>query len=120
MNNSQSCFDRMLDAWNERDNTKIRAHLDAALAASVVFIDPTIETHGIDAFEANVQEFRKKYPTASLRRSSEIDSHHHIHRYSWEIAVESRVILVGFDVSETDKTGKVTRVLGFFGPLRPV
>ena len=110
-------FDHMLDAWNERDPTRVRGHLDKALADGVVFIDPTIETHGVDEFEQNVREFRARYPTATLRRSSAVDSHHNLHRYSWEIAVDGKVILPGFDVTETNADGKVVRVLGFFGPL---
>ena len=111
-------FARMLDAWNERDLTRVREHLDAALAADVVFIDPTIETRGIEEFEKNVRDFRAKYPAAILRRSSVVDSHHNLHRYSWEIVINSQVFLIGFDVTETNAEGKVTRVLGFFGPLQ--
>lgn len=110
-------FDHMLAAWNEGDLNLVRGHLNLALAPEVVFIDPTIETRGIDEFERNVRAFRSKYPNARLRRSSAIDSHHNLHRYNWEIDVESTVILVGFDVTETDEDGRVVRILGFFGPL---
>jgi hypothetical protein len=107
----------MLAAWNERDLGRVRGHLESALSADVVFIDPTIVTHGIDAFENNIRDFRAKYPDADLRRSSEVDSHHDLHRYSWEISVHGQMILFGFDVTETGDDGKVIRVLGFFGPL---
>lgn len=110
-------FDHMLDAWNERDPARVRAHLELALAPEVVFIDPTIETHGLDEFERNVLEFRKRFPEAVLRRASGVDSHHHVHRYAWEIMVAGRVLLPGFDATETNAQGKVVRVLGFFGPL---
>lgn len=120
MNSYPPSFDRMLDAWNERDMRQVRNHLDAALAPDVIFIDPTIVTHGIEQFEKNVHAFRAKYPEAILRRSSAVDSHHELHRYSWEIVIHSKVFLLGFDVTETDPSGKVKRVLGFFGPLSPV
>jgi SnoaL-like domain len=119
MSNYPTSFDRMLDAWNERDPGGVRQHLDAALAPDVVFIDPTIVTHGIAEFEKNVHDFRVKYPTALLRRSSAVDSHHHLHKYHWEIIIDSKVFLPGFDVTETNAEGKVVRVLGFFGPLVP-
>lgn len=112
-------FDAMLAAWNERDMSRVRGRLEQALAPEVVFIDPTIETRGIDEFERNVREFRAKFPRADLRRTSGVDSHHRLHRYSWEIVIDSKVILPGFDVTETRADGKVTRVLGFFGPLPP-
>ncbi len=112
-----SSFDLMLAAWNERDLSKVRAMLEQALTPDVVFVDPTIVTHGIDEFEANVREFRGKYPIADIRRSTVVDSHHDLHRYGWEISAQGKVFLVGFDVTETNAEGKVCKVLGFFGPL---
>lgn len=117
MNNHPESFDHMLAAWNERDPSLIRAHLDQALAEDIEFIDPTIVTRGIAEFEQNVRRFRLKYPDAQLALSSGVDSHHNLHRYDWEIIVGGNVLLRGFDVTETDAELKVRRVLGFFGPL---
>ncbi len=110
-------FDHMLAAWNEHDPAKVRSHLDKALAPDVEFIDPSVETHGIDEFEANVHEVQANIPGATYTRTSGVDSHHRIHRYSWQISRDGEVLLPGFDVTEVDEHGKVTRVLGFFGPL---
>jgi SnoaL-like domain len=110
-------FDRMLAAWNERDVALIRSHLDQALAADVEFIDPTIVTRGVDEFDANIRGFRGKYPHADCVRTSGVDTHHDLHRYSWHIVVGQQVVVAGFDVVETDAEGRVRRVLGFFGPL---
>jgi SnoaL-like domain len=109
--------DNMLAVWNERDLSLIRGRLEAVLAPDIAFIDPTIETHGVGEFEENVRDFRTKYPQAIIRRASGIDSHHNLHRYHWEITVEGKVFLAGFDVAETAEDGKVCRVLGFFGPV---
>ena len=110
-------FDHMLAAWNERDPAKVRSHLDRALAADVQFIDPSVETNGIDEFEANVHSVQARIPGADYSRTSGIDSHHRLYRYSWQISRNGEVVLPGFDVAEVDQDGKVTRVLGFFGPL---
>ncbi len=107
----------MLAAWNERDPAEVRGHLDRALAPDVEFIDPSIETNGIDEFEANVHEVHGRIPGAVYERTSGVDSHHRLHRYSWQISRDGEVLLPGFDVTEVDDDGKVTRVLGFFGPL---
>lgn len=107
----------MLAAWNERDPGEVRGHLDRALAPDVEFIDPSIETHGIDEFEANVHEVQRGIPGAVYERTSGVDSHHRLHRYSWRISRDGEVLLPGFDVTEVDDDGKVCRVLGFFGPL---
>ncbi len=56
-------------------------------------------------------------PGAVYSRTSGVDSHHGLYRYSWQISRDGEVVLPGFDVTEVDGDGKVTRVLGFFGPL---
>ena len=113
-------FDHMLAAWNELDTGKIRAHLDLALAPDVRFIDPSIETHGIDEFEKNVRDFRARLPDARCSRASGIDSHHRLHRYTWEIHRGDELLVAGFDVVEVDGDGRVIRVEGFFGTLPPL
>ena len=120
MNPYPPTFDHMLAAWNERDVGKIRGHLERALAPDVCFIDPSIETHGIDEFEANVREFRGKFPDAICQRASGIDSHHNLYRYAWEIHRGDTLMLPGFDVVQVDDAGRVERVEGFFGPLPAV
>lgn len=110
-------MDHMLAAWNERDPQKVRGHLDKALAPNVEFIDPSIETNGIDEFEANVHEVHRQVPGADYARTSAVDSHHHLHRYSWAITRDGEVLMPGFDVTEVDDDGMVSRVLGFFGLL---
>jgi hypothetical protein len=112
-------LDRMLAVWNLRELEALPARLREVLAEGVVFIDPTIVTTGLAEFEANVRDFRRRYPEAVIERSSAVDSHHNLHRYHWEITVQGRRLVAGFDVSETDAQGKVCRVLGFFGPLAP-
>ena len=110
-------FDHMLAAWNETNPAEVRKHLDKALAADVQFIDPSIETNGIDEFEANVHDVHARIPGAHYSRTSGIDGHHHLYRYSWQISRDDEVVLPGFDVVELDEDEKVARVLGFFGPL---
>ena len=110
-------FDHMLAAWNEREPEKIRAHLELALAPSCHFVDPSIETCGIDEFEANVREFRGRLPDAVCSRTSGVDGHHSLYRYEWAIHRAGELLLPGFDVAEVDEQARVLKVYGFFGPL---
>ncbi len=110
-------LDHMLAAWNERDPQQVRAHLERALAPDVSFIDPSIETNGIDEFEANVHDVQQKLPGADYARTTAVDSHHGLYRYGWSIRQGGELILPGFDVTEVAESGKVIRVLGFFGTL---
>ncbi len=110
-------LDHMLAAWNESDPSMVRSHLERALASGVEFIDPSVVTHGLDEFEANVHNVHAGLPGAEYSRTSGVDSHHDLHRYSWHISRDGEILVTGFDVTEVDGDGKVTRVLGFFGPL---
>ena len=110
-------LEHMLAAWNEPDPSNVRSHLDVALSADVRFVDPSIDVTGIDAFEANVHEVRRKVPGATYSRTSDVDSQHDFHRYHWAIHDEGKLVLEGFDVTQTDATGRVVLVIGFFGPL---
>ena len=108
-------FDHMMAAWNERDPERVRGHLEKALSPEVHFVDPSADTRGLDEFEANVHAVQERIPGAEYRRSSPVDGHHNLYRYHWEIWRDGKLVMPGFDVTEVDATGRVTRVVGFFG-----
>ncbi len=110
-------LDHMLAAWNEPDAVQVRNHLEKALDSNVRFVDPSIDVTGIDGFEQNVHDVKSKIPGAVYSRTSGVDSQHNFHRYHWAIHQEGRLLLSGFDVTETDEQGKVTCVIGFFGEV---
>ncbi len=101
------------------DPSRVRAHLDRALAPNVRFVDPSVDLVGVDAFEANIHRSTSSCPGATYSRVSEVDSHHDHHRYHWAIHSGGDLILAGFDVTVTDDDGRVEQVIGFFGPLEP-
>ena len=117
MPNYPESFDHMLAAWNESDATRVRGHLEQALAPNVRFVDPSIDVTGIDGFEANVHEVHARLPGAVYSRTSGVDSQHGFHRYHWAIHQNERLVVAGFDVVETDESGRVVCVIGFFGPV---
>ena len=117
MTDHYESLELMLAAWNEPDASRVREHLDKALAPDVRFVDPSIDITGIDAFEANVHEVKSKIPGARYSRASAVDSQHGFHRYHWEIHRGDELVLAGFDVTQTDDAGRVVLVIGFFGPL---
>ena len=110
-------LEHMLAAWNEPEPSRVRSHLDEALSPDVRFVDPSIDLTGIDAFEANVHEVRSRLPGATYSRTSGVDSQHGFHRYHWAIHRGDELVLAGFDVTQTDASGRVVLVIGFFGRL---
>jgi len=107
----------MLAAWNEQDSTKVRSHLEAALDKDIHFVDPNYDIIGVDAFEAMIHAVQKQIPEAVYSHTSKPDAHHNLYRYYWAIHHNDKLIMPGFDVTEIDATGKITKVIGFFGKL---
>ena len=110
-------LDQMLEMWNETDLTKIEASVAAIFSEDVVFIDPSNSIVGRKAFALMVKEFRTTFPDAFNSRSSGVDAHHGLHRYHWEIHRGDEILISGFDVTEVNEAGQVSRVEGFFGPM---
>jgi len=110
-------LDHMLAAWNEPDSSRVREHLAKALNPEVRFVDPTIDVTGIDGFEKNVHEVQSRLPGAVYSRTSGVDSQHDFHRYHWAIHLDGKLVISGFDVTETDEDGRVVCVIGFFGDV---
>ncbi len=117
MSNFHPSLEKMLAAWNEQDSAKVRGHLLAGLDKDVHFVDPNYDIIGLDAFEAMVHAVQKKIPEAVYSHTSELDSHHNLYRYHWAIHHNDKLIMPGFDVTEIDASGKITKVIGFFGEI---
>ena len=119
MSTTPESFDHMLAAWNEQEPTKVRDHLEKALASDEHFVDPSVDLLGIDAFEANVHRVHEQVPGAVYSRTSDVDGHHGHHRYHWAIHLDGELLLTGFDVTVTNAEARVEKVIGFFGPVDP-
>jgi hypothetical protein len=105
-------FAHYLAAWNEPDTTSIRAHLDRAVTADVLFVDPAHTTVDIDELEAMIHEARLGMPTADYRVVSEIDGHNRRYRYRWEVWVGDELLMPGMDVTTVDDEDRIIRVDG--------
>ena len=117
MSDTPKSLQALLNAWNEKDSSKVRSHLETALAPEVIFADPNYLTQGIDEFEAMVHEFHQKYPISKCEHTSGLDSHHNRFRYSWLVSINKVAALPGLDVTQLNDDGKIVSIDGFFGSL---
>lgn len=117
MANYPESFDHMMAAWNETDPTKVRELLQKSLSPEVRFVDPSIDLTGIDSFAENVFNVQKRIPGAVYAQASDVDSHHNFYRYHWTIHHNGKLLVSGFDTVQTDESGRVVLVIGFFGEL---
>ena len=112
------CFTKFLAGWNEPDPARMRTLFADALTEDVAFTDPDHQTVGLDAFIAQVAEFRSQEPRSRLAPTTGVDMHHDRARYGWVVLREDGSRFEGFDAVALDLTqGKICRIDGFYGPL---
>ena len=110
-------LDQMLAIWNSSDTDQINHLAEQALETNLQFVDPNYNIIGRDAFIEMVHAVHKKIPGAVYSRASQIDSHNGLYRYHWAIHLNGELIMPGFDVTEINDTGKIVKVIGFFGNI---
>ena len=108
---------KMLSVWNTTDEAEQRALVDAALEHNVHFVDPNHNIIGRDAFLAMVKQVQAQVPGANYGRNSAIDMQNNFCRYHWKIDMGDKRLMDGFDVTEVNDHGKITKVIGFFQRL---
>jgi len=113
--------DTHLRAYCEPD-PETRADLLAAVwAPTGALFDPPFEGDGVDAIAAMTDVVLTHYAGHTFRRTTDVDAHHTFGRYEWElVAPDGSVAVTGTDIVETDIDGRLTRIVGFFGPLTSV
>jgi hypothetical protein len=111
-------IDGNLAAYSNPDGATRRTQLEAVWAADGTLIDPPIDGTGIAGIDALMAAVQSQFPGHTFRRTSGVDAHHDVARYSWAlVASDGSVSLEGLDVVEVDAEGRLTRILGFIGPL---
>ncbi len=111
-------IDTHLAAYGEPDAARRRDLITACWAADGTLADPPMDATGHEAIDAMFDAVQSQFAGHRFRRSSGVDEHHGVARYSWEmVAPDESVTLSGMDVARIDADGMLTGVVGFFGPL---
>lgn len=103
-------------AWNETDDTKRAALLEKAWAADGVYLDPTGRAEGRDAFAAHIGGFHSMMPGHTINLTSGVDEHDRVFRFAWVMRNADGDVLEGIDFGELADDGRISRIVGFFGP----
>ena len=109
-------IDRYFDMWNTEDEADRRAAIADAWATDARYVDPLLEADGHDGLAAMVAGVQAHYPGQRFRRTTDVDAHHDVVRFGWELfAPDGTVTVAGIDIGELDGDGKLRRITGFFG-----
>lgn len=117
MSAQEASLEKMLAVWNTTDAAEKAALAEAALEHNVHFVDPNHNIIGRKAFLDMVDQVQAQIPGAVYSRVSELDVQNNFYRYHWAIHMNGELITPGFDVTEVNDSGKIVKVIGFFGIL---
>jgi hypothetical protein len=110
--------DTYLAAWNETDPQRRAELVGQAWTPAGRYLDPMLEAEGHDGISEMAAGIHGAYPGHRFRRTTQIDGHHDLVRFGWELfAPDGTVTVAGIDVGELDDDGRLRRITGFFGDL---
>src|SRR5919106_1616353 len=110
-----------LASLNETDATRRRALIERAWTRDGHFVDPLYEAEGHDALAELAAGVIAHYPGHTFRRTSGLDTHHDVLRFSWEMAgPDGEIVVTGSDVGRLAPDGRLQEITGFFGDVPPL
>ena len=109
---------RYCKTWNETDPKLRHQLLRTVLAEDGVYIDPTVHVVGVSALVDHIGKVATKYPGSMIVRTSAVDLHHDVLRFSWHKQLANgQTLPESIDVCTINEDGKLRLIIGFFGPL---
>lgn len=104
-------------AWGEPDEAKRRELLEVAWAEDGTYLDPSGRADGREALVAHIAGFQKMFADHQMLPASGLDHHDRYLRFAWKLLDPSgNEMLEGVDFGEFDGDGRISRIVGFFGP----
>jgi hypothetical protein len=105
---------RYLAAWNETDPAARRERVAALWASDGSYVDPLAEVRGGEQIAGLIAAVQDQFPGFTFRLAGDVDGHHRLARFSWELGpADGPAPVAGSDVVTLDDDGRVTSVLGF-------
>lgn len=112
--------DTYLAVWNETDAERRAALVEQAWNVDGAYADPMLEAKGHEAIADMAAGVQAQFPGHRFRRTTDIDTHHDLVRFGWELtAPDGKVVVAGIDVGALGDDGRINRLVGFFGELTP-
>ena len=122
---SQNALDELVKmycaAWNEPDARHRRELLEKVWASEGTYTDPQSYVEGREALVEHIGRFLKNSAGARIIQSSRADFHHGMFRFVWKlVGGDGKTVMEGIDFGAPGPDGKLQRIVGFFGPIKPM
>ncbi|MBY3217741.1 nuclear transport factor 2 family protein [Rhizobium laguerreae] len=114
-------IDMYCAAWSAETAQQRRALLLSVWSDGATYTDPTVHAIGAEELLVHIAGIKRKHPGAQIRRTSNVDVHHDVARFAWKFEMpDGSSLPEGLDIAVLDAEQKrLTRIIGFFGLLRP-
>jgi SnoaL-like domain len=116
MNDLHTVVEEYFAMWNADDPDERLDHARRAFTADARYVDPVADVSGPEGAAAMVGGLRATHPGYAVRRASDLDGHHDVVRFGWEILDgDGELYLSGIDVCSLAVDGRIRLLAGFFG-----
>jgi hypothetical protein len=117
MASAQESVQAYMAAWNEPDPGKRKKLIEQCWADDALYCDPQADIRGRDGLEATIAGFHAQAPGARIDATSGVDQHHNQIRFAWAFrTADGNTPIEGIDVGELAPDGRLSRIVGFWGP----
>lgn len=112
-------IDRYCEVWNEPDTSRRAELLAQVWANGATYTDPSVHAGSADELLAHIETVRARRPGVQVMRTSIVDAHHGVARFTWHVVqADGAALIDGIDFAVLSADGKrIARIVGFFGPL---
>ena len=113
-------IDRYCAAWSDPAPARRAELLGEVWADGARYTDPTVDATTPADLLGHIAKVIARRPGAKVVRTSAVDMHHGLARFSWHVVQADGTSLPdGLDIAELSADGRrIQRIVGFFGPLR--
>lgn len=113
-------IDRYSEAWSFPEPAARAAALADVWARDACYTDPRADTYGAEALLAHIAGVLAQRPCSRVVRTSAVQQHHGFARFAWRvIEADGTRLPEGLDIAVIGEDGRITQIIGFFGPLPP-
>jgi hypothetical protein len=109
----EQLVDQYLAVWNETDPDARRALIARTWAEDGTYLDPLLDGKGHAGIDAEIGGAQSQFPGLRFRRTSDVDAHHDVVRFSWALGPEESPTLAGVDFGVV-ADGRFQSITGFF------
>lgn len=117
---AEALIDEYCAAWSAPDPAQRAEVLARVWSHGATYTDPKVHAPSTDRLLDHIAGVLAGRPGAKVVRTSRVDMHHGLGRFSWQVVqADGTALPEGLDLVEfTEDVTRIRRIVGFFGPLK--